>query len=493
MKMAMSDDAKASLSEARVYESMGLFAEALSVYEKILPSVEKNDSDIIVEISGRILSLKKKLADDASEKNEEGEVSKEAQFHIEGRNADEKDIAPILDRASVFTEKGLHAEAANEYAMLFSLGFSSATVISPIIDTLITICPHGQMGKEITRVIDKLNMPAPELIEINRRFSLEAAERARFTSAIDLVEKLTEMGADKQEVEEVLHTIIDNYIAEPRSASLIRHTHLTDKQLKEALMVAHKEKRSVLSALVSHHLIEKDELLDALAAYHECPTVIFDSNIQPPSRLIMELDKSVLLSRGWVPIKWDDTGAEVLMENPQDIYQQEQVKSFLATSEVQFQLGIQEDIELFIEHFFKRGSELRKKIIQKESSDADDIMVMDIVEMLEQKNGHRQERDLSIRPQLISAEVILTDKSGKEEIMLVRLKDSSEYGFGILVSSEEYTRLEKIKSGDTIDDIIFYAGWAMVRTQLAVKNVTRINTGKDKGQYFVEVESDDIV
>ena len=166
---------------------------------------------------------------------------------------------------------------------------------------------------------------------------------------------------------------------------------------------------------------------------------------------------------------------------------------FLNTSKVLFHPGIQEDIDLFIQHFFKTGLELRQKIIQKEARETDANIVMDIVEMLEQKNGHRQERDVSIRPQLISAELLLADKDGKEESLLVRLKDSSEHGFGILITPKEYARLDKIKSGDTINDIIFYAGWAMVRTQSAVKKVTRIKAGKDKGQYFVEIESDDIV
>jgi len=89
--------------------------------------------------------------------------------------------------------------------------------------------------------------------------------------------------------------------------------------------------------------------------------------------------------------------------------------------------------------------------------------------------------------------LLLTDKDGKEESLLVRLKDSSEHGFGILITSKEYARLDKIKSGDTLNDIIFYAGWALVRTQSAVKKVTRIKTGKDKGQYFVEIESADVV
>ena len=54
-------------------------------------------------------------------------------------------------------------------------------------------------------------------------------------------------------------------------------------------------------------------------------------------------------------------------------------------------------------------------------------------------------------------------------------------------------RLNKIKDGDMLNDIIFYTGWAMVRTKSVVRNVTRIREGKDKGQYFVEIESEDVV
>ena len=491
--MMMNDDQKARISEARVYESMGLFVEALSVYEKILPTVEQSDSEVITDISTRILSLKKKLSDDASKKHEENEISEEALAHIKGRDAKEKDITPILDRASVFTEKGLYDEAANEYAMLFSLGFSPETVISPIVDTLVAICPHGEMGKEILRVIDKLNLPAPELIEVVRGFGMEAAGHGKYTSAVDIVEKFRDLDVDKEEVKAVYRAIFDLFLAEPGLSYLVRHTDLTGRQLEEALMNAHKENRSVLSALLTHQLIDKDELLNVLSAYHECPFEKFNEQIEPPSRLVEELDKSSLLSRRWVPLRWDDTGAEVLMENPKDIYQKGQIKSILGTSEVQFKLGMQEDIELFIEYFFKKGLETIRKKVQRESSDADDHMVMDIVEMLEQKDSQGREQDVSIRSQLISAELLFTDKDDNQESVLVRLTDSVENGFGILVSSEAYARLNKIKSGDTINDIIFYAGWAMIRTQPTVKSVTRINKGKDKGQYLLEVQSEDII
>ncbi len=489
----MNDEIKATLSEAQVYESMGLFAEALAVYENALPRLDQGDAKAITDVSERILKLKKKLADDASRKNEASEISKEALEHIKERKADEKDITPIIDRAAVFTEKGLHAEAANEYAMLFGLGFSPETVISPIVDTLVAICPHGQIGKEIGRIVDRLDCPAAERVTIVRGFSMGAAERGKFTSAADIFEKLKDLRVEKKEIEAVWQAIVKQLISAPRFAALIQDTILTEQHLETALKIAHQEKRSILSALVSRNMIEKGKLLGALSAYHGCAAVVFDDYSEPPAKLVMELSRSLLLARRWVPLKWDDSGAEVLMENPGDIYQKGQVKSFLSTGTVEFKIGIQEDIEKYIEYFFETGEKLRRERIQKESSEAGNNMVMDIVEMLEHKDGQQQERDVSIRPQLISAELILLNKSGKEDRLLVRLKDSPEFGFGFLVSSEEYARLGKKKSGDTIDDIIFYAGWAMIRTQATVKKMTRIKSGKSKGQIFIEVQANDIV
>ena len=49
-----------------------------------------------------------------------------------------------------------------------------------------------------------------------------------------------------------------------------------------------------------------------------------------------------------------------MVENPEDTYQIEQIKRILSVDEVQFCPGIQEDIELLIEHFFEQGKKLEK-------------------------------------------------------------------------------------------------------------------------------------
>jgi len=491
--MTTNDNIKTSLSEAQVYESMGLYTEALGAYENILSEEEPKDSEIITEIKDHIVRLEKKLADDSEEDAGGSEFSRESLDQIKTHTPDEKDIAPILDRASVFLEKGLYEEAADEYAMLFSIGYSFGTVIPPIIDFLMTICPYGQVGREVSRVIDKFNLQKDELAEITVLFGKEIAKRAQYSSAAGLFEKAKGLDPGNENIEKMYKEIVSQFMAEPRSIYLIRRTRLTDDQLAEALVLSFNEEKSLCSVLISNNYIDRDRLLRALSDYHKNPAVEFDSKLIPPKRITSRLKKAALLSQEWVPLEWNDTGARVVVENPEDTYQIEQIKRILSVDDVQFCPGIQEDIELLIEHFFEQGKKLEEIEAEKDPGNVEGAVVMDIVEMLEQKNGWSSEQKISIRPQLISAELMLKEQNGKQDSLLVRLKDSPDHGLGMLISSEEYKRLNKIKDGDMLNDIIFYTGWAMVRTKSVVRNVTRIREGKDKGQYFVEIESENVI
>ena len=491
--MTINDKIKTSLSEAQVYESMGLFAEALAAYEKTLSGDGPKDSEMIAEINENIARIKKTMSDNSLEGTEESELSGESLDHIKAHALDEKDVAPILDRASVFLEKGLYEEAADEYAMLFSIGYSFGTVIPPIIDFLMTICPYGQVGREVSLVIDKFNLQKDELSEITALFGKEIADRSQYTSAVGLLKKAKGLDPDNENMAKMYDMIVSRFMAEPRSVYMTRRTRLTDEQLRKALVLSYKEEKSLFSILITNSYIDKDRLLRALSDYHNCPAFKFDDTLTPPKGIVSTLEEEALLSQGWVPLEWDDTSASVVVENPEDTYQSEQIKRILSRDDIQFVPGIQEDIESLIKHFFEQGRKMEATEAQNDSGDAEGVVVMDIVEMLERKNGWTPEQKISIRPQLISAELRLNDENGKQNSLLVRLKDSSDHGLGMLISSEEYEKLNKIKNGDMLNDMIFYTGWAMVRTKSVVRNVSRIREGKDKGQYFVEIESEDVV
>lgn len=481
------------LSEAQVYEEMGLYPEALEAYEKVLSDHDTTDSKLTDEIIDHIARLEKKVTEDSLEEVDQKELSREALGEIKSHAPNEKDIAPILDRASVFLEKGLYEEAADEYAMLFSIGYSFTSIISPIIEFLRTFCPYGQLGRELSKVIDKFNLEPNELAEISAFFGAEIGKQGQYSAAIGLLEKAKGLDAGNEKVEKMYDTIASQFISEPLTVYLVRRTRLTEEQLIEALNASFVQEKSLYYTLVNDNYIDKPRLLRALSDYHKYPTIEFDSKLNPPHMLVSKLDKDVLLCQGWVPLEMGPSTYKVVVDNPEDTYKIEQIKRMLANDDIEYCIAIQEDIHLFTEHFFKLSAELGEMASESQSENKDNSVVMDIVDMLERKNGWSQGKKMPIRPQLISAEVAIKDEDDKQDSLLVRLKDSTESGFGILVSSEEYKRIKKVKAGDIINDIIFYAGWAMLRTKSVVRNVTRIGEGKDKGHYFLEIESEDVI
>ncbi len=490
--MAANSDIQAELSEAKVYEEMGLYAEALAAYEKVLSEQDTTDSKLTDEINDHIVRLRKIVADDSLEDDGNKELTREALGDIKNQATENKDIAPILDRASVFLEKGLYEEAADEYAMLFSIGYSFDSIIPPIIEFLKTFCPYGYMGRELSKVIDKFNLQPNELAEISAFFGAEIGKQGQYSAAIGLLEKAKGLDPENEKVEKMYDMIIDQFMSEPVTGYLLRRTKLTKEQLIEALNISFVKECSLFYSLVKSNHIDKDRLLKALSDYHKYPSIEFDPELNPPHRLVSKLQKDVLLCQGWVPLEMGPSTYKVVVDNPDDTYKTEQVKRMLAHDDIDFCIALQEDIELLTEHFFKVGADVEKTASDSRAVNEDENVVMDIVDMLERKSGWSREKKVPIRPQLISAEVVLKEAGDKQESLLVRLKDSTDSGFGILVSSEEYKRINKVKAGDMLNDMIFYAGWAMLRTKSLVKNVTRIGEGKDKGYYFVEIESEDV-
>ncbi len=491
--MADSSNAKVDFSEAKVYEEMGLYSESLAAFKKVLSEHGDSDPALASEINEHIDRLQKIVDDDSDGVLDQDAFSREAMGEIKTQAADDKDIAPILDRASVFLEKGLYDEAADEYAMLFSIGYSYDSIIPPMVDFLKTFCQYGQWGHELAKVIDKFNVDAHELAEIYAQFGLETGKQGQYSSAIGLLEKAKTLDPDNEEIDATYTDVIEQFLAEGVNTYLLKRTRLTQGQLVEALKSSYNEKVSLYQELLNKKLFEKERLLKALEDYYKLKTVQFDPELTPPHRLISRVDKEVLYCQGWVPLEMGPMTFRVALDNPDDQSRKEQIQRRLGVDDIEYYVAIQEDVLEITNHFFAIAMESVGIVGDRQSSDEGDDVVLDIVDMIERKNGWDHENKMPMRPKLISAEVIVDGKSDKPDSMVVRLKDSKKSGFGILVSSEEYEQLNQVKSGDMINDIIFYAGWAMIRTKSVVSKVTRINEGIDKGHYFLEVESDDVV
>src|SRR5210317_1846600 len=101
------------LNEAKTCHSMGLFNEALSIYQQTLTLIPDQDKKSFNFIQNKIDQIQKELAN--LEDSEGQEISSDDVVTIKSSMAHDDDAASIVDKALAFKELGLIKEAVDEY------------------------------------------------------------------------------------------------------------------------------------------------------------------------------------------------------------------------------------------------------------------------------------------------------------------------------------------------------------------------------------------
>jgi len=93
-----------------------------------------------------------------------------------------------------------------------------------------------------------------------------------------------------------------------------------------------------------------------------------------PYELISNLKKPFLLQDLWVPLNWDLGHIEILMDDPKDLRKLDHAKALFNTNKFVFAVGIKEDIEAIINHFFaEEKSHVKSSQADTAMSDFDDM------------------------------------------------------------------------------------------------------------------------
>ncbi|MFC1866934.1 hypothetical protein ACFL0H_02195 [Thermodesulfobacteriota bacterium] len=95
-------------------------------------------------------------------------------------------------------------------------------------------------------------------------------------------------------------------------------------------------------------------------------------------------------------------------------------------------------------------------------------------------------------PDFVSAEFRLGKGAG-EKMYELNVIDCSIRGLGLIITKDDFDLIEKLKIGDKIEDILFFATWTMLKVNATVKHITKIGKGKYKGNYQLGIESQEII
>ena len=114
-------------------------------------------------------------------------------------------------------------------------------------------------------------------------------------------------------------------------------------------------------------------------------------------------------------------------------------------------------------------------------------------ESMEVEEKRREDRVPLERPQFISVAFSLSKNSNGEKQYELNVLDCSKYGLGLLITEKDFDLLGLLNIGDKIENIAFFASWAMIKVNGTVCHFTKLKEGDHKGCYLLGIDSPDII
>lgn len=113
------------------------------------------------------------------------------------------------------------------------------------------------------------------------------------------------------------------------------------------------------------------------------------------------------------------------------------------------------------------------------------------IEIKEKRKGNRVKYEI---PDFVYTEFSLRRRDPKEDkSYALKIMDWSRTGLGMVVTPKDFDLLYQVKVGDILQNMAFFAEWAMVKVNGTVRHKSVINEGKYKGCFMVGIESPEIL
>jgi hypothetical protein len=114
----------------------------------------------------------------------------------------------------------------------------------------------------------------------------------------------------------------------------------------------------------------------------------------------------------------------------------------------------------------------------------------EIIEIAEKRKEPRVVYEI---PDFLLAEIIIGKGTKDEKSYELDVIDCAAHGLGMIIPEKHADLLNKVRKGDMLKDIHFYASNAMLKIDGIVRHITKIEEGKFKGGFYIGIESKDII
>ena len=368
----MKTDIESKINEAEVCRSMGLLADSLSIYEKILGNVTPQDTLTNEKIEKRIRLLRKEI--DNEEVTAPKGVSQKDISMLRERLSNQGDVPAILDSASAFKEMGLHGEAIPEYAKLFKEDYPVNKVVPEMTESLLKLHPPPKASENFKSLIDAQKLEKKDVANIMFIFGQEMEKRDHREVALDIYKRAHGLNPGDADIKKRMDSVAATFTTGSKYDYLLREKMVTTDQLQQAFALAKKMKKSVEFVLIEHNKINKAAIGKSFSLFYDTTFRQYDSAFTAPVELLSNLKKAFLLNEYWVPMSWDKEGVEILVDDPRDLNKTDNIRALMKTNRINFTVAIREDIEQFIRQFFDGGAPTGEKTTVDQGLDDFDLI-----------------------------------------------------------------------------------------------------------------------
>ena len=340
----------AKINEAEVCFSMGLFEEALTIYEQVLKEFLDLDKEKLHAVEEKIVALKKEIEE--KEKDEAGSVSSEEISMLKKSLSGQEDIPAILDSASAFKDLGLFEEALAEFEKLLVVDHPPEKIVPEMTDCLLKLHSPNELLPKIQKTVDDQRIASEKRGRIQFLFGEEMQKRDHRDLSLDLYEESEKNAPEDEEIQQRLEQVRSRVSSGSKYDYLLRQNLASTDQLQQAANLSKQQRKSVEAVLIDNFGVSRDDIAKSFSQFYGCPFKSYDEDIPTPYELLGNLKKTFLKHELWVPMAWGKDGVEVLVDDPRDLNKTDNIKALMKTSKIKFSVATREDILAFIDRFY---------------------------------------------------------------------------------------------------------------------------------------------
>lgn len=269
--------------------------------------------------------------------------------------------APSAHQGELLFRQGNFQEAVTILHQEYLNGRKTFVLISLLVQSWKALENHRDLADFLTKALMETTLAVNEQAALYFQLGLALQQTKEMVQAKRAFWQVHRLDSEHPGLAEKLEGMRQDEVRpKHRYSLLITQGHVTESRLAQLTSQAMDSSEDLDQALMRELKLSKEVLGASLAAFYEVPFVDFDSNLDPPFELLekRKLDPDYLKRSGWTPLAMERGSIVVLMANPFDLSQLDEIRFIFGTSRIEPSVALIQDIQGYIDMFFRRlGSE----------------------------------------------------------------------------------------------------------------------------------------